>query len=363
MLAAFGCAHPKASAPSRGLVHMEELRITAAAQPDGSYRFRAYNAENLFKQGLYWDDRKRYDEAIAWYDRVVAEFGSSRFASPALYNSALCAQRLGQREQALERFQRLLETMPNSPDLRHAHFRIVELSAELGRWQVAREHADVLLSREDLSPEERLEALGQGAHASLQLDQVSEAAAQAADALQYYRLRSARGEIANTYFAAQANFTLAETHRLRSERIALRGGSIDEQRPLLEERSQWLLRAQREYFNTIRWNHAPWSSPSGYRIGQLYAHFFDAIVESTPPPPRDSAAQRHPEEYAKHYRIEVARLVRPLLRHSIRFWELALMMVERIDSRSSWVERIRLDLDRVRARLAQELSLDGERES
>jgi hypothetical protein len=55
--------------------------------------------------------------------------------------------------------------------------------------------------------------------------------------------------------------------------------------------------------------------------------------------------------YQEEYHLALARLAKPLIRHSIRYWELTLLMVERTGVSSGWTTRIRQDLDRARDRL------------
>ena len=49
------------------------------------------------------------------------------------------------------------------------------------------------------------------------------------------------------------------------------------------------------------------------------------------------------------YPQELAKLIKPLLRHAIRYWELTLMMVERTGVRTDWADKTRADLERTRA--------------
>jgi hypothetical protein len=57
------------------------------------------------------------------------------------------------------------------------------------------------------------------------------------------------------------------------------------------------------------------------------------------------------EIYRTEYRLRLAELAQPLVRHAIRYWELTLAMVRRTGVRSEWTERIHADLERARARL------------
>ena len=51
------------------------------------------------------------------------------------------------------------------------------------------------------------------------------------------------------------------------------------------------------------------------------------------------------------YPQELAKLIKPLLRHAVRYWELTLMMVERTGVQTEWAATTRQDLERTRALL------------
>ena len=54
------------------------------------------------------------------------------------------------------------------------------------------------------------------------------------------------------------------------------------------------------------------------------------------------------------YHGELAKLIKPLLRHAIRYWELTLMMIERTGVQTDWSAQTRVDLDRTRALLMEQ---------
>jgi len=341
----------------REVVEMEELRITARHTDTGEIEFESYDAETLFARGTDLLNRNRCEEAVRHYDRLADEFATSRYRSPALYNAGLCLQEAGLREDAVARYERLLREIPGSPDAEHSLFQLAKLDVELERWEPALSTADALLLREDLSPDERMEAMARRAQALLGARRIPEAAQQARGAVAYYRARDSLDRpdrVRDEFFAAASTFVLAETLRQRSEAIAIPSGLVEEQRLVLERRAQLLLDAQREYFNAIGFTNPHWAAAAGYRIGAMYDTFWETIMSAPTPPPRDQHPPGSEAEYDRQYRLSLARLVKPLIRHSIRYWELTLMMVERTGVRTEWTERIRADLERARARLLEQ---------
>ena len=348
LLAGCGATAVRGPAVSRPL---EETRIVARRTPGGDLELDSYDAGQLFERAYAMTTDGRCLEAIPLYDRIASEFPTSRFVSPALYNAGLCLQRAGQLEPAVDRFTRLLAMVPQSSDAKHAQLLLAEALVDLERWDPALTTAEALLDREGLTSYERLEAMARRAQSLFGLARTDDAERAAREALTYYRTRQGDEAIADEYFAAAANFVLAETIRTRAEVLALPVGDVASQSAILDRRAQLLLDAQRAYFDTIRLTDARWAAASGYRIGAMYQALYAAITEAPVPPPSREMTPDALEIYRREYRGQLADRVRPLMRHAIRYWELTLLMVERTGVEPlerEWVERTRSELERAR---------------
>ncbi len=328
------------------VVEMDPLRIVAKHDEGGAYSFESYDAEELFKRGNSELDAGRCAEAVAYYDRVANEFAGNRYVSPSLYNAGLCLAQAGAKEEALKRFEVLLATLPDSPDVKHASFQAGHLQVALQRWEPAEQTANKLLARTDLEPGERVEAMSMQAEALLGRDQLEPAERAAQQTLTYYRTRPA-DQVTDPFYAATANFVYAETIRLRGEHMAFPDTNQDEQKAVLVKRAQLLLDAQREYFNTIRHTDAHWAAAAGHRIGGMYDTLWRDLVNAPVPASLSPGAK-------ELYPQEMAKLIKPLLRHAIRYWELTLLMVERTGVQTDWAEQTKRDLERVRALLLEQ---------
>jgi PAS domain-containing protein len=141
---------------------------------------------------------------------------------------------------------------------------------------------------------------------------------------------------------------VAECIRLRAEALAFPDTNQDEQKAILNKRAQLLLDAMREYANTITHTSAiiqtnpKWAAASGYRIGAMYDKLWHDLMSAPVPKTLSEGAK---EVYPR----ELAKLIKPLLRHAIRYWELTLMMAERTGAQGEWVEKTRGDLERTRS--------------
>ncbi len=349
LTACAGGQHRPTTPGDSELVEMEELRITAKKGEGGAYDFDVYDASDLFKKATELLNEKKCDQAVPLYDRLAQEFADSRYASPALYNAGLCLQAQAKWEGSADRFGKLRERYPDSEDVKDASFQMAEVLVQMKAWDRVMEVAEELLAREDLSADERLEAMARRGLGLLGKERFEEAERHARSSLSYYRTRPAEDPIKDDFFAAACNYVLAETFRERAQRMEFPEG-VEAQKKVLVRRAELLLEAQREYFNTISLNNLDnyhWAAASGYRIGHMYDELWGSIMTAPVP------AHLPPEGHAI-YRDELAKMVKPLIRHAIRYWELTLMFIERTGIQSEWAQKTKTDLERVRGLLLEQ---------
>jgi tetratricopeptide (TPR) repeat protein len=350
-LLATACAGTTSNAtttPSTSKVEMEELRITATRKGEG-YSFDVYDAKDLFERATELLNAQQCRDAVVLYDKVAKEFEGGGYASASLYNAGLCLQALGDFAASAERYAALRERYPASDDRKDATFQLAEVLVQLERWDEIIKVSDELLADEALSAMERLEGMARRSQALLGKAQYEEAEKYARGALSFYRTRPSEDPIRDDFFAAACNYVVAETFRLRAQGMAFPIG-LEEQKKVLTRRAELLLEAQREYFNTISLNNLDnyyWAAASGYRIGHMYDELWQAVM--TAPVPPNLPPEGHPV-----YREELAKLIKPLIRHAIRYWELTLMFMERTNIKGAWADKTASDLERVRKLLLEQ---------
>jgi hypothetical protein len=76
----------------------------------------------------------------------------------------------------------------------------------------------------------------------------------------------------------------------------------------------------------------------------MYDELWSAIMQAPVP-------KHLPPEGHAIYHDELATLIKPLIRHAIRYWELTQMFIERTGIQTTWAEKIKTDLERVRSLL------------
>jgi tetratricopeptide (TPR) repeat protein len=346
-----GCAGstPQRSTTPAEVVRFEELHINAKPRAGGGYAFESYDAADLFKQATDALNAQHCKESVALYDKLVAEFASSEYVSPALYNAGLCLQAVGDFAGAADHYAKVLSDRPGSADVKDSSFQLAEVLVQLERWPAVLQTADQLLAGEDLSQEERLEGMARRSQGLLGAGQLDDAERYAQSALSYFRTRPKDAPIRDEFFAAACNYVLAETYRTREEALVFPEG-LEPQKQVLLQRAQLLLQAQREYFNTISFQNLDnlhWAAASGYRIGHMYDELWHSVMQAPVP-------QKLKGQGEAVYHQELAKLIKPLIRHAIRYWELTLMFIERTGMKTPWAEKTKTDLARVRALLLEQ---------
>jgi tetratricopeptide (TPR) repeat protein len=352
--AAATAAGPTTPPASRRVVAMEAMRIGAPG--DGVPGLGTdYDAEMLFDHATALQQAGRCDEAVGAYDRLEREFPESRLRSPALYNSGLCLEDRAELPRAADKFRDLL-ALPSrdARDALHAHFMLSNIAVRLSLWDEAIALCDAALASTDLDADDRVSLLARKAQASFGAGRLDQAERDARAALAYVRSQEEAQSISDDFSVGAANFVSAEVLRERAGAIHLPQGEQGAQRAALEARARILLDAQREYFATIRHGNAHWAAASGYRIGQMYDAFWTEIT-AAPVPPRPDLSAELRAVFAEEYRKNLREMVKPLLQHAIRYWEMTLMMVERTGVRTEWTERTRADLSRVQGALLADI--------
>jgi tetratricopeptide (TPR) repeat protein len=304
--------------------------------------------EQQFEQARALLLRENYREAAERFDRLLRLAPGGETAAPSLYNGALAHEGMGERQAAVERYQRLLETFPDHAVTRGAPFRLSRLFAYLERWKDLVANADHILALKDLSVLEAVEARGARALGLVEQDQIDEAARQvglARDLIEQHRL----GESGNPPLElAQASFALGEVRKRRSEKIV-----FDPLPPnfaeVLEQRCQGLLDAQSAYTDAMRSYDAHWSAMAGYRVGQLYQQLHRDVMAIPPTAKSDTLKKKQLFEGAMRLRYRV------LLEKGLKMMEGTVRLGQRTGEDSAWVHRAE------EAKRDIELALEDER--
>lgn len=338
--------------PPPKAIELEPLRIDVVETEEG-FKSKSYDAATLLDDGNDALLLKRYDEALAAYDHLLADFPDSKLVIPALYNSALALEGKGEWLPAADRFRRLVALAPaGSKDVLEAQ---MKLGAALAEGQRFAESADVyrkVLDRDDLQPAERIEALARLGFGLVETRELTAAEEILRSAIAYFREVSGTTNLDNTYFVAMAQFYLSEIPRRQFAAIPLRYPEAQLAKDV-EQKSQLFLLARDRFVKTVDFRSGYWATAAVYQVGAMYKQYWDQWMAV--PIPSDLTPEES-KEYVKQ--VNEQEYLRKLLEKSMLFHERNVSFAREKNVQSEWSDASAKEVEIVRELLARQMRGD-----
>jgi len=359
-LLGFGCAHRGPAAPTTPATagpvieyEMEPIKITAVNDKDGTH-IEAFDAAELFEQGGKALGEKRFDDALAAYDRLLKEFPDGHYTKSALYNAGLALQGKKDWEGAIARFKSLAERYPDSSDSKDALFQLGATFGETGNWPASAQSFSQVLERKDLTADDRLEALARRGFAQFQLKDLETAERTFRSGVAYFHQIEREERLETDFFLALCLYHLGEISHERFRAVSLR--LPDKQMSAdLDEKARLLLQSQRAYIDTMKLGNAEWAAASGFQVGALYEELFDSFIHA--PVPSD-LMKTEAREKREIYYDELRKKIRVLLEKSSHWYDENLKMMERLGVRGEWRDKSKLAYSKIQQLLDPSYRVD-----
>jgi tetratricopeptide (TPR) repeat protein len=317
---------------------MDPIVIEAKSGKTG-IEIESFDAEELFEQAGAALSQSRFDDAIPFYDKLLAKFPQSPYARPAMYNRGLAFRDKKDWPKAIAAFKEMAEKFNDHPDAKDALFQLGACYAEIENWPTSGEVFVRLLDRKDLNADDRIEALARRAFAQFKLGDLDVAERSFRQVMLYKQQIESQERLSTDFFLAFTQYNLAEiTHeRFRKAPIRLPEAQMDRD---LEEKASLLLKAQRGYIDTIKYGNPRWASAAGFQVGSLYEELYDAFVAAPVPQTLKGEAR---DVYAE----ELHKKIRILLEKSLRWHRENLLMVERLGVDTDWAQKTKLSYNKL----------------
>jgi tetratricopeptide (TPR) repeat protein len=316
---------------------MEPIKIEAV-KGEGGIHIESFDAAELFERGGAALSEKRYDDAIAAYDRLLKEFVDSRYTKAALYNVGLAYQGKKDWPAAIARFKVLSDQYGDTSDAKDAQFQLGASYAELENWPTSAEVFALILQRKDLNADDKIEALGRRGFAQFKLKDLDTAERTFKSALLYFEQIQLQERLQTDFYLGLCKYHLGEIPHERFRAAPLRLPE-KQMRADMEDKARLLLFAQRMYTDTIKLGNPQWASASGYQVASLYEEFYDAFIHAPMPPELLGAGN---DEKREVYFDELRKKIRVLLEKSLRWNEQNLLMMERLGVQNEWRDKSKL---------------------
>jgi tetratricopeptide (TPR) repeat protein len=317
---------------------MDPIVIEAKPGKTG-IEIESFDAEELFEQGGAALSQGRFDDAVPFYDKLLAKFPQSPYARPALYNRGLAFRDKKDWPRAIDSFKELVDKYADHPDSKDALFQLGACYAETENWPTSGEIFARLLERKDLTADDRIEAMARRGFAQFKLGDLDLSERTFRQVMFYRQQIESQERLATDFFLAFTQYNLAQiTHeRFRRAPIRLPEAQMDRD---LEEKAGLLLKAQRAYIDTIKYGNPRWASAAGFQVGSLYEELYDAFLAAPVPSQlKGEARDVYTEELHKKIRI--------LLEKSLRWHRENLLMVERLGVDTDWAQKTKLSYNKL----------------
>ncbi len=333
-------------------VVMEPMVLEAKKVGD-SFEVVAYDAALLFDEAFALYQEGQSAEAAGIYERVLEEFPATELGPPAKFNLGLCMEKQGELDDAASIYDELIDDYPGTEASLHAMFRRGYCLEGLSLYDEAiSQYEEILAMGDVLDGEDTLEAMSRIGHVLMLEGKDAEALDALTMAIQYYVTQSELERFENAYYAAQAQYDLAELARMAFEAVTF-GTDEAEIREALDIKLGHMVEASDAYVQVIKIGNYYWAAASGYQVGQLLRTLFDHMMAAPVPPELDT------EELVETYYDYLHEYIRPLLERAVSIWEKTLLMAERVDIDCEWVKILEEKLAETRGMLAQDLLGEG----
>jgi tetratricopeptide (TPR) repeat protein len=326
-------------------IDLEPLRIEVVGEQDGEPILDAFDARTLLDRGNAALAERRYDDALAAYEKLLADFPDSYLASTALYNIGLVYEAEADLDGAIAQYQRLVDQIPTGRDAIDAQVRIAALFAELERWGDSEQAISAVLEREDLDNTDRVEAYARLGYVLIEQKQYTRAEASLRDAVDIYDKAT---RLDTNYYIAMAYYYLGEIPHRQFLAAPLRLPDDQLKKDLASKRALLDLAYDR-YKQGLEFQLPYWQTACGYQMSQLYKEFWDAVV-SAPVPPQLSP------EASEIYVREVHKVVFNMLREAFTGHSRVVELAEAYKVPTVWSEASKVRANEIADILARETS-------
>lgn len=286
-------------------------------------------------------EREDYAGALADYRLVLSSTEPGEEHQAARLGEATALDLSGDPGAALSAYQGYLSAAPKEEDQRAIEVRVIRLLVYLEDYDEAEMRAS-RVDLEGLTPLQQIALFSAKSLGALERQKVSEAEKYVSRGRSLIDAHSLDRAAVPPLDVAAVFFALGEIHRQRANDIGFVPLPVPFA-PALEARCQHILDAQSAYSTVMRSQDAHWSSMAGVRVGHLYQHLHEDLMEMPVPVEADTPERRQLFEGAIRLRYSI------LLRKSLAMMKSTVSLLERTKHTGDWAEKARKSLQEIEA--------------
>ncbi len=301
--------------------------------------FESWPPDQLFEEGNDAYDEGEWEQAAAYYDRIVRKHSRDPLVPSALFNAGLAFEHQEQFEIAERYFAALVDRYPAHQLTANALWNLVELQERRKAWSDVLATLDFLM-KFDLDPDDLFELEIREWLARTVLEPSDDNVERLETLAVEFSRRLRQGDTLDRDVYARIFWTIGEVYLGRSQAVVIMpdAGTLDKD---LERKAALLLRAQDAYMRTIRALSPYWATGAVFRIGFAYESFYADLV-SAPAPSELSGDER------QVYFDEVRKTLTPVKRKAEMAYERIIRFSRQYSMETEWIKRAEEHLRRLR---------------
>jgi TolA-binding protein len=258
-----GLAYEKCSEWSRSILMYQRM-------------LQKYLASKLLVKG-HFRSAKCYEKLMQWdnagqsYLRVVANYPQSDLAPVSLYNAGFCFENAEKPEAAAATFEKMAKLYPKSDEVADVLFKAGEIYGKIKDWAGVTRVNQEFSKRFGGDANRIVQAQCMVGVAFYMQNKIPEALGQLQQTIATYT-RLKNPSTVNKYYAAKAEFTIAEISHVAMNAVALTLPKEAYKRQL-NQKMDALDKAISHYSKVIAYQISEWTTRGVFQIGQAYEDF------------------------------------------------------------------------------------------
>ncbi|NJM90958.1 MAG: tetratricopeptide repeat protein, partial [Myxococcales bacterium] len=310
------------------VIDLDTIRLQVVARsPSGEPELASVATADLFNEASSAWKAGRGKDAIGLFRRLVGDFPDSSYAPLSLHNIAAIYDGQGDHDSTITTLRELIAAYPASRVSVTGHLYIAAIVSERKRWPEALRTLEEVLARDNLTFQDRVEALARKGYVLLEQGALDPADAALVAAIDQWR-RAPR--IDDVYFIAMAHYYRGEVahRRFAAVKVQLPDDQLGKS---LDAKEALAVVAYDRWRDALPHRHAHWATASGYQMSQVFFELWEAAV-TAPYPSAMSQQARAPYVREVHVRM------RSYLQKSLEGHQMNVGLAEAYGVSTAWSE-------------------------
>jgi TolA-binding protein len=287
----------------------------------------------LVEAALQYEQGGNKDKAIDTYEKLYYQFPHSKRVDEALFKAAMLCEESSNWTRAAQNYLALVSLRATSPYAAKAVFASAQCYENAGLLENALKTYDRYLATYKSDPGQYLEALCRAGEICYKRKDYQVAANYFNNTIESYRRYVRESQPVDVYMAAQAQFLLGEIHYETYRQVNLEA-PLDKN---LKRKQALFNEVLNDYKEAASYQVADWTTAASFKIGATFEEFARFFWES----PRQQIA----EDLMAKYEEQLQQKIRPFKEKAFAAYQSNVKQAEENGVNNQWVEQSRQRMD------------------